>query len=299
MQAINIKDANNFFVEPELPPIAFSPVKEGATYQEGKFSFKSQVNTQWQNNDHATGYYFKSNNNPQNISVIMVHGWRSEGFGHFDKLFLDDFKEKGFNLFYYTLPLHLDRQPNTSLYSGEYMISANVEGTVEAIKQAVTDLRALIKWIKEKKGEKVILIGISLGGYVTNLTATLEAQIDGLISIMYANSLSFSIWKTVPGKYIKEDLVNNGFTYEELKDYWNIIDPSQYNPLITNDNILLISGLYDQYVLLEDTNRLWKQWQQPKRLLYPCGHAGIVLCRKKIRRDVMKYINKFTVSMKG
>lgn len=55
------------------------------------------------------------------------------------------------NMYYFTLPYHFDRKPNQSLYSGEYMVSANVERTVEATRQAVADLRTLIEWIKKIK----------------------------------------------------------------------------------------------------------------------------------------------------
>lgn len=54
------------------------------------------------------------------------------------------------------------------------MVSANVERTVEATRQAVADLRTLIKWIKENKNGPLILIGISLGGVITNLTSLVE-----------------------------------------------------------------------------------------------------------------------------
>ena len=78
------------------------------------------------------------------------------------------------------------------------MISANIERTVVASRQAVADLRAFIQWIKSNKSGPVILIGVSLGGFITNLTATLESNIDVLVSVFYANRLSYSIWHTNP-----------------------------------------------------------------------------------------------------
>ncbi len=49
----------------------------------------------------------------------------------------------------------------------------------------------------------LILIGISLGGFITNLTSLVEEEIDVLASIFYANRLSYSIWNTIPGKFIR------------------------------------------------------------------------------------------------
>ena len=99
------------------------------------------------------------------------------------------------------------------------MVSANIERTVQATKQAVADLRALIKWIKTNKNGPLILIGISLGGFITNLISLVEEEIDVLASIFYANRLSYSIWNTIPGKFIREDLEHHGVTYDDLIDY--------------------------------------------------------------------------------
>ena len=109
---------------------------------------------------------------------------------------------------------------------------------------------------------------------------------------MYANSIAYSIWKTIPGKYIQKDLLSHGFTYEKLKSYWSITDPSCFKPIIPIQNILLLSGVYDLYVVNEDTDLLWEAWGRPKRILYPCGHAGIVFNRKKIAEDVIHFIKQ-------
>lgn len=63
-----------------------------------------------------------------------------------------------------------------------------------------------------------------------------------LASIFYANRLSYSIWNTTPGKFIREDLEHHGVTYDDLIDYWKITEPSQALPKVQKENILLISG---------------------------------------------------------
>jgi hypothetical protein len=121
------------------------------------------------------------------------------------------------------------------------------------------------------------LIGLSLGGFITNLTSALEKDIDILISTFYANSIAYSIWNTIPGIYIKKDFEQSNFTYEQLKQAWTIINAAHFKPVVQKENILLISGKYDLFVALEDTSQLWESWGRPKRILYDCGHSGIVL----------------------
>ena len=51
------------------------------------------------------------------------------------------------NMYYFTILKENPIDP----YSVEYMVSANIERTLQATRQAVADLRALIKWIKANK----------------------------------------------------------------------------------------------------------------------------------------------------
>lgn len=167
--------------------------------------------------------------------------------------------------------------------------------TVESTRQAIVDLRALIQWIKNNKQGPVIIIGVSLGGFISNLVATLEPEIDALVSIMYSNRLSYSIWNTIPGKYIRQDLEHHGVNYNDLIKYWEVTEPNQALPKISKDNILLISAKYDQYVHIQDADLLWEAWEKPTRYVYNCGHAGIVLKRKKIAKDTISFLqNKLT-----
>ncbi|WP_242230107.1 alpha/beta hydrolase [Bacillus cereus group sp. BfR-BA-01329] len=270
--------------------ISFEFRSEEKDSKVGTFEYMSSVTSGYSNNDKVTGEVFLHKDDAPN--VILVHGWRMESNDRIKNIYHDKFMELGWNTYYFTLPYHFEREPNESLFSGEYMVSAHLERTVQASKQAVVDLRQLINWVKNNKKGPIIVIGISLGGFVTNLTALVEENIDVLIGVFYANRLSYSIWNTNPGKYIKKDLIEHNVTYNELIKAWEITEPSQSIPKVKKENILLISGKHDQYVVGEDTDYLWNVWGKPTRYLYNCGHSGIVLNRKKIAHDTIQFIRK-------
>lgn len=98
---------------------------------------------------------------------------------------------------------------------------------------------------------------------------------------MYPNDLAHI------GKYIKRDLEENGYSYRRLREDRKALVAEHYKP-----NILLISGLYDKYIDLTDANMLWEAWGEPKRILYKCGHSGIVLNHSSITEDVTKFVNE-------
>ncbi|MDQ0341144.1 pimeloyl-ACP methyl ester carboxylesterase [Caldalkalibacillus uzonensis] len=282
----------SFFKLDTLPDLTLSSgVKLGST---GRFTFESPVQSGDQENDTASGiYYLSDRSKAKQISspahVIIIHGWRSDHLDKFKKIYLNPMLKEGYHVYFPTLPYHFERTVG-GLYSGEYMISANVGRTVTAVRQAVLEIRTLIQWLRQNIGGQVVLIGVSLGGYVANLTSLYEQEIDALVSVMYVNDLAYAIWHTPVGKYIKRDFEQHGYTYEHLCRKWSILRTDCQSPLLPKKRILLISGKHDQYVMNEDAERLWLAWGKPRRLVYRCGHAGIIFNRKQIARDTLHFL---------
>lgn len=275
-----IEDYEKFYFEPYLPEIKF---------ENSKIRFKSQVVNGKCNEDAIFYTNLYSNKDKENESVILVHGWKSEKLNRLENVFLNEFKKKQYDVYSYILPHHIDRCDKLS-YSGEYFYSANINRTLISIRQAVNDIRALIKHLKVNNN-KVIIIGLSLGGLVANLIAGCEKDIDLLITIFSANSLAFSTFQSDAGKHVKKDFLEKSFDYYKLKKMWSIITPSSSKPIIDLNKILLIHGSYDKYVLDEDTKKIAESWGGERELLN-CGHSGIVINKNEIRNKVFDFINK-------
>ncbi|WP_026587206.1 alpha/beta hydrolase [Bacillus sp. NSP9.1] len=285
--------ARDLFYKSNIADVSIRLNESRKHYRIGTFSYQSLIPSGDRVNDTLKGEVFFNKNYTDKPNVIFVHGWRMDSYDRIKKIFHHRvMNDLGWNMYYFPLPYHIEREPDYSLYSGELMISANLDRTVESTRQAVVDLRGLIHWIKENKTGPVVIVGVSLGGWITNLMAALESQIDVMVSIFYANRLSYSIWNTIPGQFIREELEQHGVTYKDVVRYWNITDPSQATPKINKENILLISAKHDQYIHLEDADDLWESWGKPERYLYNCGHAGIVLCRRKLALDTLSFIRQ-------
>lgn len=280
-----------FYDKPNLPEVYLEKDKIENSYEKGKLKFLSQVDN-GNSNKEAVFHYSKCIDVDKNINVILIHGWRAKILNRLEKVFLDSFIEKNYNVYRYVLPFHMERSPETSLYSGEYFVSADVSRTLKSVQQSVSDIRALISYIKDVEKGKVIIIGLSLGGIITNLLCEVEENIDVLISLFYANNLSFTVFETEAGKYIKKDFLKNNFSYSLLSKSWEVINPCLRKPILDLDKILLVSGKYDKYVLNKDTDQLWEKWAKPERYKYSCGHSGIVLSKNRIKNDVLNFIDK-------
>jgi len=290
-QKIDLKEAIQFYQGEEVNLLLNMEYIDKFKNQVGSFSYRSPIISNDCCNDNVLGEVYLGDTS-RSPNVILVHGWRMSSTERLKKMFHNKMSELRWNMYYFPLPYHLNRMPKHSLYSGEFMISANIERTIQAIRQAILDLRALIQWIRSNKSGEIILIGLSLGGMVTNLIATVEKEIDMLVSIFYGNELSHSIWNTEVGKFIKRDLQKHGVKYEELKGFWNILNPSNFTPKINLDNILLLSAVSDQYIDLKDADFLWESWGKPFRKLYDCGHTGMVFKRELLAQDIIQFILK-------
>ncbi len=291
MPPLKSGEFHSYFNTPSIPEIQFTQEKRDSDYSTGTFSYDSQIRNNGKSNDKVLGYYHRNSRYSDSVNVILVHGWRMDDYKNIDSIYLKSFMNAGYNVYHFEMPYHFQRNSIDSAYNGELFVTSDIGRTLLSVKQAVSDLRALVKWLKSGTQGKVILIGVSLGGFLTNLTSTVESDIDILISVFYANSLATSIWDTIPGKYIKKDFIKNSFSFGQLTNHWAVITPSLYRPTVSKNRILLLSAAYDQYINLEDSNELWAKWGNPRRNIYNCGHSGIVLLRNKIRNDSLEFIN--------
>lgn len=284
-----LRELNQFYFQPQIPKLSFECIRDSGKYKTGSFKYKSEIEND-KCNEYATGIYYENKlEAPKRLSVVLVHGWRQD-LERIKAIYLKPFIDSGYDMYFITLPYHMDRQANNSLYNGEFMISANVERTLSSIRQSVVDLRALISWLKNNRRDRVVLIGISLGGLIVNLTSTVDGNMDGIISVFPPNALSYIIWNCIPGKHIKKDFEQNAFTYDQLKECWAMTNASNFETKLTKEKMLILSALYDKYIDLKDTDKLWETWGRPERRLYRCGHAGIALCRTSILNDSLEFI---------
>ena len=275
-----IGNYQKFYFKPDSPEIKF---------EKGRLLFKSQVYNEECNKNAIFHTNLYSNKSKENVSVIMLHGWRAEKLNRLEPTFLKEFKKKQYNIYRYILPYHMERCDKSN-YSGEYFYSANISRTLKSIRQSVSDIRALIEYLKQNNN-KVVIIGLSLGGLVGNLIAGYEENIDLLISIFPGNNLAFTTFESEVGKYVKKDFLEKSFDFNKLNEIWTIINPSLKKPVIDLNKILLIHGNYDKYVLYKDTQEISENWGIKNELL-KCGHSGIVINKKEIKNKVMDFIDK-------
>ena len=153
-------------------------------------------------------------------------------------------------------------------------------------------------WLLELEGLKVGLVhDVPIPEYPPHLTLERAlkryfgtAELDVLVSVFAPNSLAHAVWHTRPGVYIRRELEANGVHYGVLAETWRDLDPARYRPALAKERILLMSAAYDRYVDLADAEALWRAWGEPARIVYLRGHAGLVLERRRIGREIIRFL---------
>jgi hypothetical protein len=95
---------------------------------------------------------------------------------------------EGYNLFFMELPHHLSRKTPESLFSGEYMISSDINRTIVSVQQAglpYSDLDKAWKIINPTRykphvsKEKILLISGKYDEFITSKIVMISAADDG------------------------------------------------------------------------------------------------------------------------
>ncbi|MGA8251610.1 MAG: hypothetical protein WB989_13535 [Mycobacterium sp.] len=181
----------------------------------------------------------------------------------------------GLNVVLPVLPMHGPRA--RGLPKGAAFPSEDVLNDVHGAAQAVWDIRRLLSWIRSQQPDSMIgLNGISLGGFLTSLVASLD---DGLTCAILG----------VPAVDLVELVGRHaglsghdalGQTMRRAKPIGRMISPFALTPRVPMQGRFIYAGIADRLVHPRDqVARLWQHWGRPQINWYSGGHTGFFRSR--------------------
>jgi hypothetical protein len=184
-------------------------------------------------------------------------------------------QDLGLNVALPVLPMHGPRArglPKGAAFPGEDVLD-DVHGTAHA----VWGIRRLLSWIRSyDPGSPIGLNGVSLGGYLTSLVASLD---DGLacaiLGVPVADLVDLVGRHAGLGDY---DALRRMLTV--AKPIGRMISPLALTPRVPIQGRYLYAGVADRLVHPRDeSTRLWEHWGKPQICWYPGGHTGFFRAR--------------------
>ncbi|MBI5397291.1 MAG: alpha/beta hydrolase [Verrucomicrobia bacterium] len=260
------------------------------------FHFPSPVTTPWEINNRVGGDYFEGHGPDarQRPTVLLLHGWNTNIAYYLNYCRTGHrFARRGINCALMHLPYHVDRKPNRWK---EYFLTENIAHTVQAVQQAVIEARVVLRWLRARQSGPVGIWGISLGGWIASIVACVEKELDFAVLMTPAVRLDRQVWELKFLAAMKESLLAQGATREDIIRIAEPLLPKFHKPLIERERILILEALYDQFLGPETIDELWQAWDKPPIERYRHGHISILMDARVLGRtaDFIKTMTRRT-----
>ena len=265
------------------------PVKD-YSYDGDWISFSSPIHSPYPENNTVHARYFpvtraarngvasRSDSaevgNASGRAVLVLPQWNADVHGHVAICNL--LNRVGIAALRMSLPYH-DRRMLVGFERADYLVSANIGRTLQAVIQAVVDSRAAIDWLSQKGYDRIGILGTSVGSCIAFLTAVHEPRLRASIHIHVSSYFGDVVWEGLTTRHVRQGL-ETALTRQEVREAWLAISPNSFVPHLAGDRRprLMISAMYDPTFTPELSRLLFQacnEWgvRYDKRMV-PCGH---------------------------
>jgi pimeloyl-ACP methyl ester carboxylesterase len=165
----------------------------------------------------------------------------------------------GFDSALYVMPFH-GRRADPGRGGRPEFPGRNPAFAAEGFRQAVTELRELMRCLRRRGHPRVGLLGMSLGGYTAALTATVDADVDFLAPIVPLASLAdFAL----EHGELAEAPEPRALEHALLARVYRHVSPVDRPPLIAPERVLVIGARADRITRFSHARRLASHFRSP------------------------------------
>ncbi len=277
-----LDDPEGFFAPPPpLTDVTVKPVSNmGRHYQRLAFDSEYEPHAgepgrdRWQSharNKRVYGLMFR-HRRPRPW-LICIHG-AEMGRAAIDPMLFNAwhlYRQLDLNIVLPVLPMHGPRSGATKFPSEDVL------DDVHGAAQSVWDIRRLITWIRSEQSDaKIGLNGISLGGLISSLVASVDDTLTCAILGVPAVDLTNLVGRHA-GLGGHTRLTQ---TMTAARPLGRMISPLALTPKVPPNGRFIYAGLADRLVHpREQVNKLWEHWGKPEIRWYPGGHTGFFRSR--------------------
>lgn len=211
-------------------------------------------------------------------TVLAVHGF-GMGTPRLDAwaLFAEAWYGRGLDVALLTLPHHGARAAGAR-FSGQGFADPSPARVHENVRQAVHELHVVRAWLRATSDRPVGLLGLSLGGYLSALTAGLVDDLDFVVPMVPPVCFGELAWRMAGDRRPSSADRDRA----ELRALFRLHSPLAFPLRIDRQRALIVAGRGDRIVPPEHPHALWEHWDRPVihwfggSHLAPFGRRGIV-----------------------
>ena len=253
--------------------------------------YRQRHENEYRRNLTAWARWIRPEGRTRKTALIYVHGWLEPGsWAEEATLFRRWSRELDVDIVHVALPFHGTRKPRDALFSGEYFWTADIVRSMEGVRQAVCDTRALMAWLRDQGYDRIGVTGISLGGAITMLFACLEPMPDFIIPIIAHLELEAAVEFAPILWRMRKDLEDWGIDRQQRQDLFSRIGMSSFPPIMAPERQLWIQAREDVYIDAAIAEEQWRQWGRPNILWIEGGHMTFALHLDEITQRIEDHL---------
>jgi dienelactone hydrolase len=263
---------SRFFPEPDAPAVAPAPAGDGPlgtqivdlawrSEYEPFLAAARDLHAGVVENHTAHARWWTSG--PGRPTIVLLHGWAGGNHWVTARTFAVPYwLRHGYDVAALVLPFHGPRAPGAS---GALWPSPNPLRTNEGFGQAIFDLRALARFLRDRGASAVGAMGMSLGGYTTALWASVAGPadaggVDFAVAMIPAVSMARLMWRHGAANPVRRAAARAGITEDLLVEAFAVHTPTTRPARLDRERLAVIAGRGDRITPPEQAEELALHW---------------------------------------
>lgn len=208
-------------------------------------------------------------------TLIFLHGFLADAYWLNSLGFsLRWFWQQGYDILLVTLPFHGARQGPLSAFSGSGYFANGLSHVNEAMLQSVFDVRTFIDYLFQRGAPSVGISGLSLGGYLSALTASVDDRLSFCIPNAPVVCPADMLMEWAPLSWlVRGAMRRHGIDVPELRHALALHCPLTWQPKLSSDRLLVIGGAGDRFTAPRYVRQLHRHWQGSALHWFPGNHV--------------------------
>jgi len=218
-------------------------------------------------------------------TLIFVHGYSLDAYWINTQMFsLRWFFRQGWDIVLFTLPFHGKRRGRFDPFSGYGYFSQGFAQTSEAMLQSIYELRIVMNHLEDQGVPGMGMSGLSLGGYLTALMASVDDRLAFAIPNAAVVSPVDMIMEWPPLSTVLAPVMPlAGLTIQDLRHITALHSPLTWAPVIAPERLLIIAGAGDRFTAPRYQTLLHKHWPGSQLHWFPGNHVVHLHQREYLR----------------
>lgn len=295
----------NPFSYPQVEPRFNLHLKE-ATVNWRHYDIDFPVAQPTQYPEHNTGYgeYFCPPEGHQQPLAILTHGWGDRSLIPCQFL-AKALVKQGISCFILYLVFHSRRMPEVIKKRLPHLTP---EEWFEGYRISVIDVRQVIDWASRREEinkERIAVIGLSLGGFITAISMGVDKRISAGVFLLSGGNYENPLWlkgKKDSAKQAEYEEAQSFYTHYLAqvaeKGYENVIppkisyltDPMTFARYLRERPVMMVNAHCDERIPRQATLEFWEACGKPVSKWLPTTHTSIWLLYPLVRREIISFL---------